>query len=152
MAWSGWQFCAASIQAKMVNPMVVLLDLNMPRMDGLEFLTEIRADAILHSTVIFVLTTSSRDADRSQSYQRNIAGYMVKSEVGPQFAKLARLLTAYGDAVSLPWAWPCPRRKHRKAQNGWGRLHPFTSWLPTITMSIASAFSAACSTIPVRRR
>jgi CheY-like chemotaxis protein len=89
---------------KVVNPMVVLLDLNMPRMDGLEFLTEIRADAILHSTVIFVLTTSSRDADRSQSYQSNIAGYMVKSEVGPQFAKLARLLAAYGDAVSLPGA------------------------------------------------
>ena len=89
-------------EKRVANPMVVLLDLNMPRMDGLEFLTQIRAEVELSNTVVFVLTTSSRDADRSESYQRNIAGYMVKSEVGPQFAKLARLLTAYGESVLLP--------------------------------------------------
>ena len=90
------------------NPVVVLLDLNMPRMDGLEFLTQMRADPMLHDIVVFVLTTSSRDTDRSQSYQRNIAGYMVKSEVGPQFTKLARLLTSYGACVALPDPGPPP--------------------------------------------
>jgi CheY-like chemotaxis protein len=71
-------------------------------MDGLEFLTQMRADAVLHNTVVFVLTTSGRDADRSKAYQRHIAGYMVKSEVGPQFQKLASLLASYGESVALP--------------------------------------------------
>jgi CheY-like chemotaxis protein len=89
-------------QKKVKAPMLVLLDLNMPRMDGLEFLTQMRADAVLHNTVVFVLTTSGRDADRSKAYQRHIAGYMVKSEVGPQFQKLASLLASYGESVALP--------------------------------------------------
>lgn len=83
-------------------PMLVLLDLNMPRMDGLEFLSAIRDDEALKKTVIFVLTTSSRDSDRSAAYQKHIAGYMVKSVVGPQFAKLSELLTSYGRSVNLP--------------------------------------------------
>lgn len=84
------------------TPMLVLLDLNMPRMDGLEFLATLRADAVLQTTVVFVLTTSSRDSDRLASYQRHIAGYMVKAEVGPQFMKLTALLHSYGQAVLFP--------------------------------------------------
>jgi CheY-like chemotaxis protein len=83
-------------------PMLVLLDLNMPRMDGLEFLSVIRDDEALNKIVIFVLTTSSRDSDRSAAYQKHIAGYMVKSVVGPQFSKLSELLTSYGRSVNLP--------------------------------------------------
>jgi CheY-like chemotaxis protein len=60
-------------QKKVKAPMLVLLDLNMPRMDGLEFLTQMRADAVLHNTVVFVLTTSGRDADRSKSYGESVA-------------------------------------------------------------------------------
>ena len=84
------------------QPLLVLLDLNMPRMDGLEFLAELRADENLHGTVVFVLTTSSRDSDRASAYQKHIAGYMVKSEVGPQFTKLAELLKTYGQSIILP--------------------------------------------------
>lgn len=83
-------------------PYLVLLDLNMPRMDGFAFLDIIRADTALHGTVVFVLTTSSRDIDLSQAYAGNIAGYMVKSAVGPQFAKLTSLLVSYGATVKLP--------------------------------------------------
>lgn len=84
------------------QPYLVLLDLNMPRMDGFTFLDRIRADAELRATVVFVLTTSSRDLDRAQAYAGSIAGYMVKSAVGPQFAKLAVLLDSYAGAVRLP--------------------------------------------------
>jgi CheY-like chemotaxis protein len=84
------------------RPRVVLLDLNMPRMDGFEFLQHVRADEDLCDEVVFVLTTSDADADRTRSYHENVAGYMVKSSVGPQFAKLSQLLQSYHLAVRLP--------------------------------------------------
>jgi len=83
-------------------PMLVLLDLNMPRMDGFEFLAAVREDEALHKIVIFVLTTSSRDCDLCAAYQKNIAGYMVKSVVGPQFGRLTEFLTSYCRSVNLP--------------------------------------------------
>lgn len=80
-------------------PYLVLLDLNMPVMNGFEFLEYVRDDATLQDTVIFILTTSNDDNDRSRAYDNNVAGYMVKSSVGPQFAKLAVLMDAYRNAV-----------------------------------------------------
>lgn len=84
------------------KPYIILLDLNMPRMDGFEFLQEIRGDKQLHDSIVFVLTTSDADTDRTRAYHANIAGYMVKSSVGPQFAKLAALLENYRSTVALP--------------------------------------------------
>ena len=84
------------------RPRVVLLDLNMPRVDGFEFLEQMRADPALHDEVVFVLTTSDADTDRTRAYHENIAGYMVKAAVGPQFALLAQLLVSYHAAVRLP--------------------------------------------------
>ncbi len=87
---------------KIAKPYLVLLDLNMPRMDGFEFMQEVRADNRLSESVIFVLTTSDNELDRSRAYRENIAGYMIKSAVGPQFSKLASLLENYREAVKLP--------------------------------------------------
>lgn len=84
------------------KPYLVLLDLNMPRMNGFEFLHEVRGDKTLHSSVIFVLTTSDAESDRVRAYEENIAGYMVKSVVGPQFSKLTSLLESYRATISLP--------------------------------------------------
>ncbi|WP_342620167.1 response regulator [Rhodoferax sp. GW822-FHT02A01] len=80
---------------------IVLLDINMPVMDGFEFLEALRADPALRSQVVFVLTTSDADADRTRAYHKCIAGYMVKSAVGHQFANLANLLKSYDAAVTL---------------------------------------------------
>jgi CheY-like chemotaxis protein len=87
---------------KIPKPYLVLLDLNMPRMNGFEFLNELRSDPSLKETVVFVLTTSNNDADRNKAYNENIAGYMVKSAVGPQFQKLALLLEHFSQAVVFP--------------------------------------------------
>jgi CheY-like chemotaxis protein len=84
------------------RPRVILLDLNMPRMNGFEFLQQLRGDPQLRDEVVFVLTTSDADADRTRAYHEQIAGYMVKSAVGPQFSKLAQLLLSYAAAVKLP--------------------------------------------------
>lgn len=83
----------------LTTPYVVLLDLNMPVMNGFEFLEYVREDPSLQDTIVFILTTSNDDNDRTRAYDNNVAGYMVKSAVGPQFAKLAALMDAYRNAV-----------------------------------------------------
>jgi CheY-like chemotaxis protein len=84
------------------RPMITLLDLNMPRMNGFEFLQVVRSDPALSSLVVFVLTTSDAGMDRARSYEKHIAGYMVKSATGPQFSFLANLLREYTKTVVLP--------------------------------------------------
>jgi CheY-like chemotaxis protein len=93
------QILRGTHERKVAQPLLVLLDLNMPRMNGIEFLKELRADDALKSTVVFVLTTSGADADRARAYAHCIAGYMLKSGVGPQFKGLAQFLTEYRAAV-----------------------------------------------------
>jgi CheY-like chemotaxis protein len=87
---------------KVELPVIVLLDINMPRMNGFEFLDALRADPKLKPTVVFILTTSSADTDRAKAYNSNVAGYMVKSAVGEQFKHLFNLLEDYCQTVLLP--------------------------------------------------
>ena len=89
-------------ERQIAKPYLVFLDLNMPRMNGIEFLRELREDRDLKGTVVFILTTSGTDADRARAYEQHIAGYMVKSGVGPQCAGLARFLNEYRSTVLFP--------------------------------------------------
>lgn len=84
------------------RPYIILLDLRMPRMDGHEFLTELRADPTLRDSVVFVLTTSASDSDRQAAYQRNVAGYIVKNDVADDFMRAIRMLEQYWRVVQLP--------------------------------------------------
>lgn len=84
------------------SPYIVLLDLNMPRMNGLEFLQEVRVDEHLRSMIIFVLTTSKRDEEISAAYEKNIAGYIVKSSVSQDFNNVLSFLDNYWRIVELP--------------------------------------------------
>jgi CheY-like chemotaxis protein len=85
------------------QPYLILLDLNMPRMNGIEFLKTIRSDPALRSSIVFVLTTSNDDRDRVAAYELNVAGYVVKSEVGKDFINLIRLLEDYKIVVQFPF-------------------------------------------------
>lgn len=89
-------------QRPLPRPHVVLLDLNMPRMDGIETLREIREDPKLADTVVFVLTTSKADEDKTAAYDLNVAGYIGKSDVGAGFIRLIELLDHYWRVVELP--------------------------------------------------
>lgn len=84
------------------KPYIVLLDLNMPRMSGFDFLEELRRDDLLKDSIVFVLTTSRADTDRARSYAKNVAGYLVKSDVGPSFKDAVQLLQSYWTIVTMP--------------------------------------------------
>jgi DNA-binding response OmpR family regulator len=84
------------------RPMIVILDLNMPRMSGFEFLRIVRSDDSVRQNVIFVLTTSDADEDRCRAYEECVAGYIRKSDVGRGFRDVAHLISAYCNTVYLP--------------------------------------------------
>lgn len=88
--------------APLNRPYVILLDMNMPRMDGLAFLDELRADPDLRDSIVFVLTTSSRESERTAAYRRGIAGYIPKASAGDDYTDLANLLDRYWSIVELP--------------------------------------------------
>lgn len=81
---------------------IILLDLNMPRMGGLEFLQELRADENLRSTPVIVLTTSNQDRDRIEAYNLNVAGYILKPVTFINFAEVMATLNKYWALCELP--------------------------------------------------
>ena len=81
---------------------LVLLDINMPRMNGIEFLRELRADEALRSTPVVVLTTSAADEDKLNAYELNVAGYLVKPVTFPTFVDVMATLNRYWTLVELP--------------------------------------------------
>jgi CheY-like chemotaxis protein len=84
------------------KPHLILLDLNMPRMNGLEFLEAIRADEDLKSAVVFMITTSKDDEDKARAYGHNVAGYIVKQDPANTFMQAVTLLEHYWKIVEFP--------------------------------------------------
>ena len=84
------------------SPYIILLDLQMPRMNGLEFLTTIRDDEELSHSIIFVLTTSRAEEDIIASYKKHIAGYFVKDDVGANFSDMIDVLEGYWKIAYIP--------------------------------------------------
>lgn len=83
-------------------PYIILLDINMPRMNGLEFLSQLRQDPELTSAVVFVLTTSLADEDIFEAYRLHVAGYLPKQEMDSQFLTVIGFLDHYWRVVELP--------------------------------------------------
>ena len=87
---------------RLPRPYVILLDINMPRMNGIEFLQALRADRELKVSVVFVLTTSDRDEDKLAAYCEQVAGYLLKTRAGVNFDDLITMFDAYWRIVELP--------------------------------------------------
>ncbi len=74
---------------------LILLDLNMPKMGGIEFLQQLRADPVLHNIPVVILTTSDQDCDRIDAYNLNVAGYILKPVTFANFVEMMGALNRY---------------------------------------------------------
>jgi len=83
-------------------PVIVLLDLRMPRMNGLEFLEVVRADPKLRGTTVFVLSTSSQRHDVEAAHSLGVAGYLVKPDDYEDFKDIIAMLSHYRRQIVLP--------------------------------------------------
>ena len=81
---------------------LVLLDLNMPGMNGFEFLRELRGDRKLAMTPVVVMTTSNDEKDKLEAYGFNVAGYLRKPVEFPRFMELTAALNKYWTLVEMP--------------------------------------------------
>lgn len=81
---------------------LILLDLNMPKMGGIEFLRELRADKALRNIPVIVLTTSNEDSDKVEAYNLNVAGYILKPVTFARFVEAMATLNKYWTLNEIP--------------------------------------------------
>jgi len=88
----------------MPSPRVILLDINMPKMGGIEFLTELRKHPELKSISVFVMTTSNEESDKVAAYDLNVAGYILKPLSFEGFSGAVAILNNYWHLCEMPHA------------------------------------------------
>ncbi len=84
------------------KPCLILLDLNMPKMNGIEFLEIIKADAGLKRIPVVVLTTSSEERDIVESFRLSVAGYIIKPVDYLNFVEVVRTINLYWTLSEMP--------------------------------------------------
>ncbi|AFZ51424.1 response regulator [Dactylococcopsis salina] len=87
---------------------LVLLDLNMPKMGGIEFLQALRKDTSLKATSVIILTTSDEDRDKVEAYKFNVAGYILKPVTFDKFVETIAVIDDYWQICQLPTIYPDP--------------------------------------------
>jgi CheY-like chemotaxis protein len=90
------------IGTHLIPPYIVLADINMPRMNGIELIKTMRQDEVLKRSIVFMLTTSRNDEDVVAAYELNVAGYILKSRAGEDFANVVHLIDCYWRVVEMP--------------------------------------------------
>ncbi len=84
------------------KPCVILLDLNMPKMNGIEFLKIAKADTVLRQIPVIVLTTSKDDRDKVESFKLSVAGYIVKPTDYKKFVDAMKTVDLYWSLSEMP--------------------------------------------------
>jgi CheY-like chemotaxis protein len=84
------------------KPCIILLDLNMPRMNGIEFLKIAKNDEVFKMIPVIVLTTSREEQDKVESFKLGVAGYMVKPFDYQQFVEVIRTIDVYWTLSEIP--------------------------------------------------
>ncbi len=81
---------------------IILLDLNMPKMNGIEFLRIIKKDKLYKKTPVIVLTTSKEESDIIESYNLGVAGYMIKPVDYPKYVEVVKTINSYWNLSERP--------------------------------------------------
>jgi CheY-like chemotaxis protein len=85
------------------GPCVILLDLNMPKMNGIDFLAAVKADAELRQIPVIILTISNEEDDRTKCFELSAAGYILKPSTYDEFIKAMKTLDIYWTLSELPF-------------------------------------------------
>lgn len=83
-------------------PGIILLDLNMPRMNGIDFLKILKSDERLRRIPVIVLTTSREEKDRLETFNLSAAGYMIKPVEYAGFVEVVRTIQSYWNTSEMP--------------------------------------------------
>lgn len=84
------------------RPCIILLDLNMPIMNGIEFLQKMKADPRFRRIPVVVLTTSEEQQDKVNSFELGVAGYMAKPVDYRRFVEMIRSIDMYWTISEMP--------------------------------------------------
>ncbi|MEP7263015.1 MAG: response regulator [Bacteroidota bacterium] len=84
------------------SPLIILTDINMPKMNGIEFIRELRNDPEFKSVIVFVMTTSNDTSDKVEAYNLNVAGYILKPLSFEKFVNTIGILNSYWKLCELP--------------------------------------------------
>ena len=84
------------------RPCIILLDLNMPKMNGIEFLKIAKVDDMLKKIPVIVLTTSKEECDIMDSFKLSVGGYIVKPVNYSKFVEAIRTIDLYWTLSELP--------------------------------------------------
>ncbi|KTD72502.1 response regulator [Legionella tucsonensis] len=84
------------------TPKIIILDINMPKMNGIEFMKNIRTNKKLKSLLVFILTTSNSEKDKIDAYNLNAAGYIVKPFQVSEFMEMISSLHHYWNLLEFP--------------------------------------------------
>ena len=93
---------AWEILQELPRPYLIITDINMPRMNGIELLRKIRQSEHCRDSIVFVLTTSNDEQDKIDAYDLNVAGYMLKTDMGTSFTRAIGLIENYWKVVEFP--------------------------------------------------
>jgi len=93
---------ALEMLRELPRPYLIITDINMPRMNGIELLRKIRESEEFRDSIVFVLTTSNDEQDKIDAYDLNVAGYMLKTDMGTSFQRAISLIDNYWKVVEFP--------------------------------------------------
>ena len=93
---------ALTLLKDLPRPFLIITDINMPRMNGIELLRNIRKSPELRDSIVFMLTTSNDEQDKIDAYNLNVAGYMLKTDMGTSFSRAIASSTTTGRSSEFP--------------------------------------------------
>ena len=84
------------------KPCLILLDINMPKMNGIEFLKIFKANDKLNRIPVIVVTTSKEDSDKIEMFELSVSGYMIKSLEYREFLGTIKTIQSYWSLSKFP--------------------------------------------------